>query len=190
MYKMTSLNMLNTKYYIYNYEAPPLRNPAALGSVWFVHNAKIVNNADEEIKTLDNFSPAYTAIVDKRFESQLANYKGGKDKDAKINLVEYKPNHLTYQASNVATNQLAVFSEIYYSAGWNAYIDGNKTNYFRTNYVLRGMIVPSGNHKIEFKFEPKSYFIGKNISMISSIILVLCFIVAIFYSLKKSKSNA
>ncbi len=178
MYKMTSLNMLNTKYYIYNFEAAPLRNPAALGSAWFVHNAKIVNNADEEIKQLDNFSPAYTAIVDKRFESQLANYKGGKDKDAKINLVEYKPNHLTYQASNVLTNQLAVFSEIYYSAGWNAYIDGNKTDYFRTNYVLRGMIVPPGNHKIEFKFEPNSYYTGNKISIISAILLVIILLAA------------
>lgn len=178
LYKMTSLNMLNTKYFIYNYEAPPLRNPAALGSVWFVHNVKIVKDADEEIKALNDFSPAYTALVDKRFESQLAAFKGGKDKDAKINLVEYKPNHLTYEASNLKTSQLAVFSEIYYSAGWNAYIDGAKSDYFRTNYVLRGLIVPPGNHKIEFKFEPTSYYTGNKISIISAILLVLIVLAA------------
>jgi hypothetical protein len=188
-YSLTSLNMLNTKYFIYNYEAPPLKNPAALGSVWFVHNTKIVNNADEEIKAMDNFSPSYTAIVDKRFESQLTAFKGGKDKDAVIKLVEYSPNRLTYEASNLKNSQLAVFSEVYYSAGWNVYVDGTKSDYFRTNYVLRGMVVPAGNHKIEFKFEPTSYFLGKKISIISSIILLLGVVGAIFYSLKKAKTD-
>jgi hypothetical protein len=188
-YSLTSLNMLNTKYFIYNYEAPPLKNPAALGSVWFVHNTKIVNNADEEIKAMDNFSPSYTAIVDKRFENQLVAFKGGKDKDAIIKLVEYSPNRLTYEASNLKNSQLAVFSEVYYSAGWNVYVDGTKSDYFRTNYVLRGMVVPAGNHKIEFKFEPTSYFLGKKISIISSIILLLGVIGAIFYSLKKAKTD-
>jgi uncharacterized membrane protein YfhO len=138
---------------------------------------------------MDNFSPSYTAIVDKRFESQLTAFKGGKDKDAVIKLVEYSPNRLTYEASNLKNSQLAVFSEVYYSAGWNVYVDGTKSDYFRTNYVLRGMVVPAGNHKIEFKFEPTSYFLGKKISIISSIILLLGVVGAIFYSLKKAKTD-
>ena len=60
MYGLTTMNMLNTKYYIYNPEARPLRNPAALGNAWFVDKVTMVNNADEEIKALDNFVPATT----------------------------------------------------------------------------------------------------------------------------------
>ena len=68
---------------------------------------------------------------------------------------------------------VAVFSEIYYDKGWNAYIDGEKKSHFRVNYVLRGMKIPSGNHIVEFKFEPLTYKIGETVSLTSSVILLL-----------------
>ena len=187
LYGLTTMNMLNTKYYIYNPEAKPLRNPAALGNAWFVKNVTMVNNADEEIKALDNFYPASTAIVDKKFEAELTSFKGDKDQNATIKLIDYKPNYLSYETKNLKSNQLAVFSEIYYNKGWNAYIDGNKSPYFRANYVLRAMVIPSGDHKIEFKFEPNSYFVGEKISMAGSIILVLFLGAALFFEFRKKK---
>jgi len=189
LYGLTTMNMLNTKYYIYNPEAKPLRNPAALGNAWFVKEVKIVNNADEEIKALDNFYPANTAIVDKKFEGELSSFKGDKDIKSTIKLTEYKPNYLSYEVKNLKSNQLAVFSEIYYNKGWNAYIDGSKTTspYIRANYVLRAMLIPAGDHKIEFKFEPKSYFIGEKVSLAGSVILVLFLGVALFFEFRKKK---
>ena len=165
MYGLTTMNMLNTKYYIYNPEARPLRNPAALGNAWFVQHVTLVNNADEEIKALDNFSPANTAIVDKKFENELKTFKGEKDAKSTIKLTQYKPNYLAYEAKNLKADQLAVFSEIYYNKGWDAYIDGNKVPYLRANYLLRAMVIPAGDHKIEFKFEPKSYYVGEKVSL-------------------------
>jgi uncharacterized membrane protein YfhO len=80
-----------------------------------------------------------------------------------------------------------VFSEIYYDKGWNAYLDGNKTDYFRVDYVLRGMAVPAGKHTIEFRFEPRSYAAGNTISTWSALILYLLLIGAIILEFRKKK---
>lgn len=188
LYGLTSLNMLNTKYYIYNPDASPMRNPAALGNAWFVDKVTLVNNADEEIKAIDNFIPANNAVVDKRFEKDISMFKGDRDPQSTIILKDYTPNHLTYETKNLKTNQLAVFSEIYYDKGWNAYIDGVETPYFRANYVLRAMVVPAGNHKIEFKFEPKSYFTGEKISFAGSVLIILIIGAALFFEFRKKKN--
>ncbi|MGD0709791.1 MAG: YfhO family protein [Bacteroidales bacterium] len=168
------LDMMNTKYLIYNPQAPPLPNRYALGNAWFVNHYKIVPNADAEIEAMKDFNPSQTAIIDKRYESMVSNYKNRKDTSSSITLSSYTPNDLVY---NVKTSkeQLAVFSEIYYDKGWNAYIDGASTPapYFRTNYVLRGMVVPAGTHKIEWKFEPKVYYTGEKVSYTFNILLIL-----------------
>jgi hypothetical protein len=189
LYGLTTMNMLNTQYYIYNPEAKPLRNPAALGNAWFVKNVTMVNNADEEIKALDNFSPANTAIVDKKFENELNAFKGEKYLQSIIKLTQYKPNYLAYEAKGLKAEQLAVFSEIYYNKGWDAYIDGVKAPYFRANYVLRAMLIPAGDHKIEFKFEPRSYFVGEKVSLAGSVLLVLFLGAALFFEFRKKKEE-
>ena len=173
---MNVYNMLNTKYFIVPDEQggqPQMQiNMEALGNAWFVNNARMVNNADEEINALSDFVPTETAVYDKRFASQFEGRMISKDTTATISLTDYKPNHLTYKSQTVS-DQLAVFSEIYYDKGWNAYIDGKPAPYFRANYVLRAMIVPAGSHTIEFKFEPKVYATGEKIAYASSILLVL-----------------
>ncbi|HNW71062.1 MAG TPA: YfhO family protein [Bacteroidales bacterium] len=189
LYGLTSLNMLNTKYYIYNPDARPLRNPAALGNAWFVEQVKMVENADQEMKAIENFVPATTAVVDKRFEKDISAFKGGKNPASTIILTDYKPNYLTYEAKNLTANQLAVFSEIYYDKGWDAYIDGVKTPYARADYVLRALVVPAGNHKIEFKFEPKSYVTGEKVSLAGSVLLVLLIAGALFFEYRKKKNT-
>jgi uncharacterized membrane protein YfhO len=133
---------------------------------------------------MNNFNPTTTAIVDKRFSKEL--FKFTKDTTAKINLTSYKPNHLTYTTTS-KSNQLAIFSEIYYDKGWNAYIDGKPTTHFRANYILRAMKIPSGKHTIEFKFEPKSWQIGSIISLTSSIILIISLILIIYLEFFKKK---
>lgn len=172
---MNVYNMLNTKYFIVAGEdrQPTVQiNMQAMGNAWFVNDVKMVKNADEEINALTSFSPAETAIVDKRFEADLKGHIITKDSTSSISLTEYKPNHLTYE-SNTGSDQLAVFSEIYYDKGWNAYIDGKPAPYFRANYVLRAMIVPSGKHKIEYRFEPTVYRTGEKISLASSLLLIV-----------------
>ena len=183
------LNMLNTKYIIYNPEAAPLMNSNAIGNAWFVDEYKLVASADSEIAAMKDFKPAETAIVDKRFENMITIKNPGKDTTAVIKLSEYKPNFLKY-SYNASKPQLAVFSEIYYAKGWNAYIDGKEAPYFRANYILRAMEVPSGKHEITWKFEPKSFYIGEKVSLAFNIILIFSIICGVFIELKKKKKNS
>jgi uncharacterized membrane protein YfhO len=123
-----------------------------------------------------------TAVVNQKFKSDVQAF--AYDSTASIKLVSCLPNQLIYK-SKTSSPQLAVFSEIYYPKGWNAYIDGKKTNYVTANYLLRSMSVPVGEHTIEFKFEPASYFVSEKISMASSILLLILLIGGLSYEVYK-----
>jgi hypothetical protein len=170
--QLPAINMLNTKYIIYDLNGAPLPNPNALGNAWFVNDFKIVDNADEEIEALKGFNPENEAVIDKRFAEMVSGKKFKKDESGNIVLTEYKPNYLKYNAK-AASEQLAVFSEIYYENGWDAYIDGQKVPHFRVDYILRGLVLPAGEHTVEFKFHPKSFYTGNKISLASSLLLLL-----------------
>ncbi len=188
---MNVVNMLNAKYFIVKpkdaQEPMAQRNPGAMGNAWFVKEIKWVPNADSEMSALTNFDPAQTVVIDKRFEKDLSGFNITVDTTASIKLTSYAPNALLYE-SNSTSKQLAVFSEIYYLDGWNAYVDGAKSSYFRVNYVLRGMILPSGKHKVEFKFEPEYYYKTQTASIAGSILATLIILGFIVYSFTR-KSN-
>lgn len=186
--KQGVLNMLNTRYIIYNTEAPPLKNNHALGNAWFVKNIKMVNNADEELKEVGEIDPAVTLVVDKRYEQELGGFIPKPDTAASIKLIDYKPNNLKYE-SNSTTEQLVAFSEIYYKDGWNAYIDGEQKPHFNANWVLRAMRVPPGKHIIEYKFEPKKYFIGEKISLASNLLLFAALAGTLYMIFRNSKKE-
>lgn len=169
------LNMLNNKYIIINPVSSPILNTHALGNSWFIEKIRLVENADEEIAALGSFDPAREVIVDKRFESYIKDLEPGTDTAGFIRLLEYQPDYLVYE-SNCSTPQIAVFSEIFYEKGWNAYVDDELTSHFRVNYILRGMVVPEGSHTIKFRFEPSSYYTGRKISLACSTLLILLLI--------------
>lgn len=176
-----SLNMLNMRYVIYNPEQPPLYNPYAFGNAWFVNAVQMVDNADAEMAALASINPLETAVVDKRFASDLEGFVPQQDSMATIVMESYRPNSLTYK-SNAATEQLAVFSEIYYQPGWKAYIDGKEVPHFRADWTLRGMRIPAGEHQIEFKFIPEGYTMAFSIAYYAGFLILLLFIGAIVYS--------
>ncbi len=172
------LNMLNTKYYILpgqNNQPTVQSNPNALGNAWFVNEVKVVNSANEEIDALADFDPAIQAIVHQEFADYLSGLNP--TKSGTIQLTKYEPNELVY-SSNTSSEQLAVFSEIWYepNKGWKAYIDGEPADHIRVNYILRALRVPAGQHTVEFRFEPRMYNIGTTVSLICSSLLLLGFV--------------
>jgi len=167
-----TLNMLNTKYVIYNSAALPLINQYALGNAWFVEKPVIVENANQEISSVKSINPSKEAIINTMFKNQITKSFFPVQENEKIELVSYQPDELLYKYS-AREEKLAVFSEIYYPAGWKCYLDGKESSYFRTDYVLRGMVVPAGDHEIKFTFKPASYYVGNKISLASSVLLIL-----------------
>jgi len=186
---MQVFNMLNTKYFVVQNPqtgAPMAQtNPGAMGNVWFVKSLQFEANADAEMKALDNFNPRDTAIIDQRYKEKIKTAPQF-DSLAVIRLVENINDTIRYEY-NAATPQFAVFSEIYYDKGWNAYIDGNKSDYVRVNYVLRGMSLPAGKHNIEFIFEPESYKKGNTIAFWSAVVGFIALLAALAMSVKKKK---
>jgi hypothetical protein len=183
-----ALNMLNTKYIILAPDAPPLVNKYSLGNAWFVNKVSLVENADAELMAVKTVNPATEAIVDRKFEVQVStNDYPGSPSDT-VYLVSYKPNMLIYK-SELSSDRVVVFSEIYYPEGWQAYIDDIPADHFRTDYVLRGMTVPAGSHTITFSFEPQSYKIGNKVSLASSVILLAMLIYAAIAGFIVSRKN-
>ncbi|MFN2430067.1 MAG: YfhO family protein, partial [Cryomorphaceae bacterium] len=179
------LNMLNTKYIIYNPKAPPLANTYNHGSVWFVEDMVMADDADAEIQELGKIDTRYEAVVDKRFAEQVKGFNYSDAADAAIAVETHLPNYIKYIYDS-PVEQAAIFSEIYYDAGWQAYVDGEPAPHFRANYVLRGMILPAGEHAIEFKFEPQTYAVASTISTIAQVLLILLLGWFVFTSLRKT----
>jgi len=185
---MQIFNMLNVKYFIIpddNGKEEAQENPNANGNAWFVNEIKYVQTANEEIKALDSLNTKKIAIL-----KDLNSYgfedskKYNVDSLATIKLTKYSLNALSYESfSN--QNEFAVFSEIYYKDGWNAYIDGELKPHLNVNYVLRGLEIPAGNHRIEFKFEPKVIQTGSTISLMSYVLLFLIPLGWFLYNKKK-----
>ena len=182
------LNMLNAKYFILpggeNNAEIPLKNPMVNGNAWLVEKIVSVENANEEIISLGKINTKKEAVSQENFIKSLGlklNYSAKGD----IKLISYQPNNLVYQ-SETSSEEFAVFSEIYYPKGWNAYIDGQLKEHASVNYVLRGLAIPAGKHKIEFKFEPVTYTNGNNIATIGSILLIITIGTGLFLNKKNN----
>ena len=187
---MEIVNMLNVKYLIQTNkkgEKIAIHNTQANGNAWFVKELKTVPNADAEMKALDKLDTKNVAIntpADFKSPGGLTVFKV--DSSATIKLTAYEPNDLKYVSNNV-NNGYAVFSEMYYKKGWNAYIDGKLNDHFRVDYALRGLSIPAGKHNIEFKFEPQVIKTGSMISLLSFIGILLLLGGGIYYEAKRKK---
>jgi len=177
------LNMLNMRYVIVPDRTDQknntvLPNPFAMGNCWLVKEVKFVKNADEEMRSLDSFDPAQVAFVDEKFKASVP-FSPVYDSSAYIKLIENKNDEIKYEF-NAASNQFAVFSEVYYPLGWKAFIDRKETPYCKTNYALRGLAIPAGKHSIEFVFDPASVRVGEKVARYANILSVLVVFFCLF----------
>ncbi len=185
---MEVLNMLNVKYVLQTDKEGkqiPTLNPEHNGNAWFVQKVKFVQNPDSEMKSLNSIPTKVVAVINKKeFGTLQLKTDFVKDTLAQIVLQKYQSNALKY-ISNNAHDGLAVFSEMYYADGWNAYLDGVKVPHFRADYVLRAMQIPPGKHTIEFKFEPEIVKTGSTIALASSVGIVLLIVGGLYYERRK-----
>ncbi len=138
------------------------------------------------MQAISSFDPKNEAIVDQQYSSVATIKNANVDPAATIKLTSYNPDHLVYQSGST-TDQIAVFSEVYYEKGWTMLIDGVEKPYFRADYLLRAAPIPVGHHKIEFIFHPASYYTGEGISLASSAVLVLLLLGTVVMETKKNQ---
>jgi len=186
------INMLNIKYIIVqnqqNGQAMLIPNAdSAYGHCWLVKHVKVVNDRVAAITDIGSTNLKDTAIVDKSFAQSITQPQP--DSASYIRMTKFDNDAIEYEASCNGP-QFAVFSEIYYPKGWNAYVDGKKTDYVNANYVLRGLSVPAGKHTIKFVFEPESVKKGRSIMFAASILVLLIFAGGLFMAWKGSKKTS
>jgi len=184
------LDMLNTKYVISQDSTgrpSASQNPGALGNAWLVKYIRWVKSPREEMIGLNDFEPANTAIVQEAFKSSVTKQPVW-DSTGTIKQSSFDNDKITY-AFNAASDQFAVFSEIYYDRGWQAFIDGKEAPIVKTDYVLRGLNVPFGKHEIEFRFAPRSYTTGRSITTWAQLALLALLAGGIFLEWKRNRNN-
>lgn len=188
-----ALNMLNTRYII-------AKDPntgetkfsqetrTALGPAWLVRSLKVVKDAKEEMASFATLNPKDTAVMQGAFRDKI---KGTTNWSAQGTIkLDKNDNDVADYSFNSNEEQFAVFSEIYYDAGWKAFIDGREAPIVKVNYVLRGMQLPAGSHKIQFRFEPQDYLLGRKLTTIFTVALLLLFAAAIFFEWRARKQPA
>ncbi|WP_167604645.1 YfhO family protein [Maribellus sediminis] len=184
---MPVLNMLNAKYFITQNGVQT--NPAVMGDAWFVDSVKWVDNPNDEILALNDIDVTNTAVIRTTNKDKLKSIAEGNSINGSITLDDYSPDRMSYTSSS-DKNGLAVFSEVYYP-DWKAYIDGKEAEIYRVNYVLRGIEIPRGDHKVEFVFHPGHYYNANLFSQYSFYILILVLLGSVLFDgYKRSKTNS
>ena len=190
MQQQKVLNMLNTRYVIYNPDVEPLVNPCAMGNAWAVNDIRWVETPNEEIDAIASTDVAHTAIISKDFQSELQGFAPSDAQNCNISLDYYKPNKVGYSFSS-DKDQLVVFSEIWTQTdGWHLFIDGNEHPIIRANYLLRAAKIPAGSHEISMSYTPSIWKTGNTIQFASSLLMLLGIAVACLISFKNKKSEA
>lgn len=181
------LNMLNAKYIVVqdpqSGQNSLINNPDTFGPCWLVKNVKLVDSRVAAIVALGNTNLKDTAIVEQTFSKNVVQPQW--DSTSFVKMTKFDNDAIEYEA-NCNGPQFAVFSEIYYPVGWNAYVDGKKTDYSNVNYILRGLSLTAGKHTVKFAFEPASVKKGTSIMFISSILILLIFVGGLFMAWKQS----
>ncbi len=188
------LNILNTKYVIFNPNAQPFPNPYASGNAWVVNDIKWVETPNEEIDDIENTDLNHTAIINKEFSQLVGNYQITDSILPQVTMEDYQPNKLMYRfrgvsAGSTAADYLVVFSEIWTEKGWKMYVDGQEQPLLRANYILRAALIPSGEHEIVMEYAPKAYTVGNTVAFASSLIMILGLIGALVYTFKPKKKE-
>jgi hypothetical protein len=183
---MNIVNMLNTQYLIAQGQLPADRftlvnvdqakrlmvykNNAALPRAYFVREVQVAAGPSEVFARLNSpaFDAGRTAILEKSPSAMVT----APDSAVAV-ITAYTSRHIALNAF-ASSSALLVFSEVYYPAGWKAFVDGQETEILKTNYVLRSIVVPPGSHEIVLSFDPPMYRAGYMLSNIAWAIALLC----------------
>jgi len=196
------VNMLNGKYVlakgriqhpnltpIYEQEGQEIvlyKNNAALPRVWCIGNTEIIEAREQRLARLNDpaFNPAETAILQHELDETIA-----KPDSCDWQITRYEPNYIDIDLSTNAQT-LMVLSEIYYPAGWKVFVDDEKSKIINVNHVLRGIVVPEGEHTIRFELEPRTYKISVAVTGGATAVVYVLLIIALVPHIRRKIKSA
>ncbi|HLZ86178.1 MAG TPA: YfhO family protein [Puia sp.] len=172
------LDMLNTKYLLLPTNTgrdSATLNPGALGPVWLVQGVRYADSARAVMDALTGLDTKDTAIL--YTADRSTGIQTNPNPGDTISLTRNDNDEMAYHSTTKGP-RFAVFSEVYYNRGWQAAIDGKPAPILRTDYVLRGLALPAGDHTINFSFHPASYYTGRTVQIVASLLLLALLILA------------
>jgi hypothetical protein len=178
------VNMLNTKYILRRNVAGEdfvYQNTNCLGPAWFVDSLRFLPSPKAVMDSLTHFQPGQEAILFEADRGKIA-FDAGADTSAHIQLLN-NDNDVVGYLSQSKKRRFAVFSEIFYQRGWKAWVDDRETPIIRTNYALRGLSIPPGRHIIRMVFHPLSYYVGRQVQWMATILMLLISVGAVLVTL-------
>jgi hypothetical protein len=139
----------------------------ALPRAYFVGNSELIPKSDDRLRRLNSseFQPVQSAILETELKSEIT-----KPASASVNFASFSPNQIAWDIST-DSQSLLVISETPYKPGWKASIDGEEVDIYPANHVNMAIVVPEGNHKVEFIFHPDSYYFYSRIENLAALIL-------------------
>ncbi len=162
------------------------RRSTAAGNAWFVDKVTMVRDNAQEMQAISSFNATKEAFVHEEFKNQLDMSRLREPLNASIKLVSYHPDKLTYEYT-APHDVFAVFSEVYYTKGWKAYVDGKELPIIRADYILRALQLPGGNHTVEFVFDPQTMKISNTVSLAGSIVLIIGLLGGIAFGVRRKR---
>jgi len=151
---------------------------------FFVGKVLIIEDDYERLQYINNpkFDPSTLALVETEIDTQIET------PDSSYCLVkEFTPNKVVMDVYTDKTS-LFVISELYYPPGWKILLDNNEVNeIYKTNHALMSIVVPEGNHKVELRFEPASYYKNITVSYASLGIIYIVIIFSVVQWFRKKK---
>jgi len=177
-----ALDLLSTRYIISRRQIPGtqvahrgqqsglvvLENPDALPRAFFVGETDVVEDPQNTWERLRSrsFNPRRTALLAAPLEKEVAPINSAST--TRVDLQTFTPPEIRWTVETDAP-RLFVASEMYYPAGWNAYLDGEPVPIHRVNYLLRGVHIPAGEHELVMRFEPTVHEVGTWISAVATL---------------------
>lgn len=146
------------------------QNAAVYPPAWIVHSVTDMPDGDAALNAImaANFNPLQEAVVEgKGFPAMLPTTP---NQTNQASMSFFSPTRVVYQA-NCDAKALLVCSEMALP-GWKVAVDGRPARLWLTDYVLRGVILSPGEHRVVFRYHPTSYHLGLYLSLLAIGILL------------------
>ena len=151
-------------------DARVYRNPAALPRAFLVDRQQVVDgaNAARNTVTAAGFPARSVAVTEQRIDGIPEGTAASSPGRAEI--VHYGDERVDVE-TQAARRSLLVLTDSWFP-GWKAEIDGHDVPIERVDYLIRGVAVPAGAHRVEFRYQPASWRAGWILSLLALIAIL------------------